>query len=222
MRNGTPKRGVNDGQEELVRQRVSQAGTSLLALFLAVAVGGPGAAQTARASISIVGLPASAVDGSPVALLVTVRDETGAPMKGYTGTVHFSSSRPGAAVPEDYTFKPGDHGSHRFSFTPGGGGAVTVSVSDAEMGLYGAETTTVEAIPAVVSAVVPAVSNVTPAERARPTADAVTASATIAAPAAGSDAAPAAVTASAVRATAPPASHLYFVAHQDDDLLFMN
>jgi hypothetical protein len=207
-----------------VTLRVRNGKTSLLALFLALAVGGLGAAQMTPASISISGLSDSAVAGSPVTFTVTVLDETGAPVTGYAGTVHFSSSFRATAVPDDYTYRPEDGGSHEFSFTPARTGRQTIHVADVKAGLHGSQTTRIE--PA--SAPVADIANATPAVGSSrgaavvPGRESMTAAAAavsqLASP--GNVAGPA--PASAVPAVASSGGHLYLVAHQDDDLLFMN
>jgi hypothetical protein len=202
-----------------------------------VAVGGWGAAQTAPASIAISGLPERAAAGSPLTFTVTVLDETGAPMTGYSGTVHFSSSVAATDLPDDYTFGPGDGGAHEFSFTPRRPGTQTIKVSDVKTGLHGSEMTRVEAA----SAPVPMISNATPSpapvpvisdpmpavsrsagDAAAPGRESVAAVATAVSQPAPLDNAAGPAPASAGRAAAAPAGHLYVVAHQDDDLLFMN
>jgi len=200
-----------------VTQKVRTGRTPLLALFLAVAVGGWGAAQTAPASISIIGLPESAAAGSEVAFTVTVLDEAGAPVTGYAGTVHFSSSLLATALPDDYRYGPGDGGSHRFSFTPGEAGTGTITVSDAEGGLYGSQRVGVEAA----SASLPATASSTPAVSPS-AADHTTPPRRSAVAVGDADNVTPPAPASAVYVGAAPANHLYFVAHQDDDLLFLN
>jgi len=45
---------------------------------------------------------------------VWLDDGYGNPAAGYRGTVKFESELPGAVLPPDYTFQPGDRGAHRF------------------------------------------------------------------------------------------------------------
>jgi beta-lactamase superfamily II metal-dependent hydrolase/DNA/RNA endonuclease YhcR with UshA esterase domain len=73
--------------------------------------------------------PASATVGVPFNVTVTALDAANAPVTGYAGTVHFTSSN-GATVPADYTFVPGDNGSHVFSFTLNAGGAQTLTAEE--------------------------------------------------------------------------------------------
>jgi LmbE family N-acetylglucosaminyl deacetylase len=187
--------------------------TSLLALFLALAAGGSGAAPPAPASISITGVPESVAAGSPVTFTVTVRDEAGVPLTGYAGTVRFSASPPDIGVPDEYTFGPRDRGTHRFTFTPREEGTLTIDVADTQVGLYGSRTTTVErsaaVVPALSSAGAPRVAALTRPETVEP-------------PEAAIDPQTAMDSGAVINTVAPPARHLYFVAHQDDDLLFMN
>jgi hypothetical protein len=53
--------------------------------------------------------------GAAFSLTVTALDGNNNPLTTYTGTVHFTSSDARAALPPDYTFKPGDAGSQTFS-----------------------------------------------------------------------------------------------------------
>ena len=173
-------------------EAVRDARTWLLALSLVVAFSGTGAAQGPPASISISDLPESVEEGSTVSFTVTVVDVSGAPVVGYLGTVHFSSSLAGTLLPEDYTFGPEDRGSHEFSLTARRSGAQTLRVTDVTSGLRGWERTRVEAT-------------------------------TVAAPAAGDPMPALAADERRPREVNVGAGgHLYIVAHQDDDLLFMN
>src|SRR5262245_41304368 len=46
--------------------------------------------------------------GSALSVTVTALDASQATDTGYRGTVHFASSDPGAVLPADYTFTPGE------------------------------------------------------------------------------------------------------------------
>jgi hypothetical protein len=192
-------------REELVSQTVRNTTTSLLALFLAGALVGPGVAQTAPASIVITDLPEWVAAGEPVSFTVTVRDAADAPMADYAGTVRFRSSSASAALPDDYTFGPDDAGSHVFTFTPRQAGALTLAVSAGPDLRAWQRTRVAPAPPASLSA-----GAYTPAP----------------APLASNGGVGPAVAAGArarlPRAGGPPPVHMYVVAHQDDDLLFMN
>jgi hypothetical protein len=52
---------------------------------------------------------------TPFSITVTAVDPYGKTVYVYVGTIHFSSSDPGASLPTDYTFTPNDEGSHMFS-----------------------------------------------------------------------------------------------------------
>jgi hypothetical protein len=78
--------------------------------------------------------------------MVAVLDDYGHVATGYTGTVHFTSSDPGAALPADYTFTAADAGSHTFSgVTLVTVGEQTVLVVDIDSGFIGAITVMVAA-----------------------------------------------------------------------------
>lgn len=51
-------------------------------------------------------------------------------LNGYNNTVHFTSSDGAAVLPPDYTFVPGDNGSHSFNVTLNTTGNQTVTVND--------------------------------------------------------------------------------------------
>ncbi|MDX6475706.1 MAG: hypothetical protein QOH95_1217, partial [Gaiellaceae bacterium] len=69
----------------------------------------------------------NATAGNPVGLTVTAKDASGNTVPGYTGTVRFSSTDAQAALPADYTFVPGDNGSHSFSATLKKSGVRTIT-----------------------------------------------------------------------------------------------
>ena len=53
--------------------------------------------------------------GSAHSVTVKALDAYGNTVTGYTGTVHFSSTDSQALLPTNYTFLPGDNGSHKFT-----------------------------------------------------------------------------------------------------------
>jgi hypothetical protein len=59
--------------------------------------------------------PAQVVSGEPFEVTVTALDSWGHTASTYTGTVHFTSSDPHAALPDDYTFAASDGGQQTFS-----------------------------------------------------------------------------------------------------------
>jgi hypothetical protein len=68
-------------------------------------------------TFAVAGFPTSIQAGSAGAFTVTARDSSGNTVKGYTGTVHFTSSDSQAVLPADYTFGAADNGVHTFNAT---------------------------------------------------------------------------------------------------------
>jgi hypothetical protein len=77
----------------------------------------------------VVRAPAQAATGAATPIFVEVLDQSGHQFNGFTGSVTFTSSDPKAAINSNifrgarpalpsfaYTFTPGDHGAHTFSF----------------------------------------------------------------------------------------------------------
>jgi hypothetical protein len=58
--------------------------------------------------------PDSAGAGTPFDLVVTIQDQYGNTVTGYTGTVTFATDDPAGMVPDDYAFTADDAGSHMF------------------------------------------------------------------------------------------------------------
>ncbi|KFE62909.1 Ig-like domain-containing protein [Hyalangium minutum] len=75
-------------------------------------------------------LPGSVTAGSTVNATVTIRDAFGNPAANYQGTVRFSSTSPGAALPSDVTFTAADNGSKTLSVTLSRAGTWEVRVDD--------------------------------------------------------------------------------------------
>jgi len=70
------------------------------------------------AKFEIHDLPSSINKNENVDFTVTAMDSNGLTVENYVGTIHFSSegdNSSDAILPEDYTFKPEDLGSHKFS-----------------------------------------------------------------------------------------------------------
>ena len=61
-------------------------------------------------------------------------ENAGHVLTGYTGTVHFSSSDPQAALPVDYTYTAGDSGTHTFIVTLKTTGSQSLRASDTVSG----------------------------------------------------------------------------------------
>jgi hypothetical protein len=73
--------------------------------------------------------------GVPFNLTLTVQNSnTGTPLSGYLGTVHFTSSDNAAVLPADFTYTSGDAGAHTFQFTLNTPGNQTISVVDTRAG----------------------------------------------------------------------------------------
>jgi hypothetical protein len=62
-----------------------------------------------------VGAPTTNSAGTPFSTTVTAKDQNGATMVAYQGTVHFTSSDNAATLPANYTFALADQGVHTFS-----------------------------------------------------------------------------------------------------------
>ena len=63
----------------------------------------------------VAGLPPSVVAGAGESIRVTVEDPYGNIVRGYTGTVHFTSSDSQATLPANYMFSTADQGQHTFN-----------------------------------------------------------------------------------------------------------
>jgi len=88
----------------------------ILSLFGACAIAALLSPAAIAATTLEVLLPAKATTAVPFTFTVTAR--AGSAVDGtYAGTVHFASSDPGAALPAEYAFTPGDAGSHQFTAT---------------------------------------------------------------------------------------------------------
>jgi len=62
-----------------------------------------------------IGAPGSSFANAPISVTVTAQNPSNTALASYRGTVHFASSDPGAVLPSDYTFTPGDAGTHTFT-----------------------------------------------------------------------------------------------------------
>jgi len=84
-------------------------------------------------SFSLSGLPTSTQAGTANQLLVAVRDNFGALVTSYTGTVTFASNDPQASLPAAYTFTAQDTGIRLFTgVTLKTAGSRTITVRDAQ------------------------------------------------------------------------------------------
>lgn len=86
----------------------------------------PGAAT----SLLLSGFPNPATAGAAGAFTVTAKDGFGNVATGYTGTVHFTSTDPAAALPANYSFVALDSGTHTFSATLNTAGTRALTATD--------------------------------------------------------------------------------------------
>src|SRR5262249_19716382 len=77
----------------------------------------PSGTATGATTLRISGLPSSVIAGVASTFTVTARDNAGAIVTDYTGTVMFTSTDPLATLPANYTFRAADAGSRTFSVT---------------------------------------------------------------------------------------------------------
>jgi len=78
----------------------------------------------------VLAAPSNAAPGIPITVQVTAQDANGVTAGGYSGTVHFTSTGNGATLPSDYTFQPGDEGTHSFPVILSTLGSQTITASD--------------------------------------------------------------------------------------------
>jgi autotransporter-associated beta strand protein len=90
---------------------------------------------------SVAGFPTPSAAGAAESFTVTALSSSGTVLTGYTGTVHFTSSDPGAVLPANYTFTAGDAGVHTFTATLKTDGTQTITATDTVAGIMtGSET----------------------------------------------------------------------------------
>ncbi|HSP16800.1 MAG TPA: hypothetical protein VLV78_18790 [Thermoanaerobaculia bacterium] len=85
-----------------------------------------------KPSISLViSIPTTLGNGDAATATVTAYDANDNLATGYTGTIHFTSTG-SASLPADYTFVPGDNGTHTFpaGFTLSTAGGQTIAATD--------------------------------------------------------------------------------------------
>jgi hypothetical protein len=84
----------------------------------------------AAANFVLAGYPTSTTAGVAHTFTVTVKDQYGNLVTGYTGTVRFSSSDAQAGLPANYTFTAADRGVHTFTATLKTAGTQSITVTD--------------------------------------------------------------------------------------------
>jgi subtilisin-like proprotein convertase family protein len=100
----------------------------------------PAGSPATASRLVVGGFPSSTTAGTPGSFTVTAQDANGNVATNFTGTVHFTSSDPQAALPADYTFTPADAGRHTFTTTLTTAGAQSLTATDtAASGLSGTE-----------------------------------------------------------------------------------
>ena len=72
---------------------------------------------TGASTFAVYGFPTPIVAGTAGSFYVLAYDVYGQLVIGYSGTVHFTSTDPAAALPADYTFTSADQGAHTFAAT---------------------------------------------------------------------------------------------------------
>ena len=88
------------------------------------------AAPGTTTHLDVAGYTDPTVAGASHSFTVTAKDDSGATMTGYTGTVHFTSSDSGAVLPGNYAFVAGDNGVHTFSATLNTIGEQSITATD--------------------------------------------------------------------------------------------
>jgi hypothetical protein len=81
-------------------------------------------------SMSVAGFPTPATAGVAGNVAVTLKDPYGNIARGYTGTVHFTSSDARVVLPANYTFTATDAGAHTFSTTLKTAGTQSLTATD--------------------------------------------------------------------------------------------
>ncbi|HEV2946390.1 MAG TPA: Ig-like domain-containing protein, partial [Gemmataceae bacterium] len=88
--------------------------------------------------------PLDVTAGTAFSFTVTAQDASNNTAIGYTGTVHFTSSTPRAALPADYTFTSTDAGVHTFSAILRSAGSQSLTATDTVTGsITGSQSITV-------------------------------------------------------------------------------
>ena len=104
-------------------------------------VGSDSAPAVTAARLVLAGFPSPTPAGAPQPFTLTAQDASANIATTYTGTVHFTSSDPLAALPADYTFTAADHGAHAFSATLATAGPQSLTATDtAPSGITGSQT----------------------------------------------------------------------------------
>ena len=130
--------GPADRGVKMVTAQFGTAGTqSLFASDIATpSIAGSASTQVTHgpaAFLVLAGIPPATLSGAPLTVTVTAVDNHGNLAADFTGTVHFASTDPKAALPADYAFTAADLGSHTFAVVLTSAGTSTVVVTSASL-----------------------------------------------------------------------------------------
>jgi hypothetical protein len=109
-----------------------------------------------------VSAPLSGTAGVSFTVTVRAQDPSNNTVPGFTDTVSFSSSDPGAVLPGPYTFTPADGGAHTFSVTFTTAGSQSLTVADTSNASLGGSLPGIVVSPAAASGLRVAVSPTQP------------------------------------------------------------
>ena len=111
-----------DGLLDLISSNTTSPGSISTALNTTVV-------QPASLAVTV---PVGATIGQPFSVTVSARNAGGGTDLNYTGTIHFTEAGVAAGLPADYTFVPGDDGTHTFTLgvTPNATGLLTIAATD--------------------------------------------------------------------------------------------
>src|SRR5712664_3164853 len=135
---GLPAQVAADRGVKMVTAQFGTAGTqSLFASDIATpSIAGSASTQVTHgpaAFLVLAGIPPATLSGAPLTVTVTAVDNHGNLAADFTGTVHFASTDPKAALPADYAFTAADLGSHTFAVVLTSAGTSTVVVTSASL-----------------------------------------------------------------------------------------
>jgi uncharacterized repeat protein (TIGR03803 family) len=105
-------------------------------------------------SFAVSGFPSSITAGTAGSFTVTALNADGTVNTGYTGTMHFTSSDPQAALPVDYTFTSANQGVHSFSAALKTAGSQSITTTDTGTGSVTGSDTGITVNPAATAALV--------------------------------------------------------------------
>ena len=108
--------------------------TDAMADTITATLGSLAVKPTAAVSLAVSGLTSPIAAGVPGSITVRARDAFGNTATGYAGTVHFTSTDPGATLPANYSFTAGDAGIHIFSVTLKTAGTRSITATDTGTG----------------------------------------------------------------------------------------